>query len=293
MRYAYALTTALALSGAAAAMTLNVPAGAQTAQNEPGAIQAAAPRAGAPMSFADMVAKLQPAVVNISTTQRIRNQQQSNPLAEMFGLPQQRGPSTQKAESLGSGFIISADGYVVTNNHVIAAGTAGATVESITVTLPDRREFKARLIGRDPLSDLAVLKIKAPDPLPTIPLGDSDALEVGDLVLAMGNPFGVGQTTTSGIVSALARTHIGVSDYSFFIQTDAAINPGNSGGPLINMKGELVGINSAIYSKSGGSIGIGFAIPSNMVRAFVQSAKSGADYFERPYIGAAGDRGHR
>ena len=151
----------------------------------------------------------------------------------------------------------------------------------------DGREFESKMLLKDERIDLAVLKIEAPRAVPgRSPIGDSDALEVGDLVLAIGDPFGVGQTMTSGIVSALARSHIGISDFGFFIQTDAAINPGNSGGALINMNGELVGINTAIYSRSGGSIGIGFAIPSNMVRAVVASAKSGSDYFERPYVGA-------
>ena len=142
------------------------------------------------------------------------------------------------------------------------------------------------MLLKDETLDLAILKIESPDAFPVVAIGDSDALQIGDLVLAIGNPFGVGQTTTSGIVSALARTHIGVSDFGFFIQTDAAINPGNSGGALINMSGQLVGVNTAIFSKSGGSIGIGFAIPSNIVRAVVDAAKSGNDFFERPYIGA-------
>ena len=154
------------------------------------------------------------------------------------------------------------------------------------VALSDGREFQSKVLLKDESLDIAVLKIDAPEPFPVVPIGDSDALEFGDLVLAIGNPFGVGQTTTSGIVSALARSHIGVSDFGFFIQTDAAINPGNSGGALVNMGGQLIGINTAIYSRSGGSIGIGFAIPSNMVRAVVESAKNGNDFFERPYIGA-------
>ena len=163
--------------------------------------------------------------------------------------------------SLGSGVIVDPAGLIVTNNHVIANGT------DIKVVLADRREFEAKVLLTDERTDLAVLKIDVPDEeLPALTLGDSDALEVGDLVLAIGNPFGVGQTVTSGIVSALARTKVGVSDYQFFIQTDAAINPGNSGGALVNMKGELIGINTAIFSRSGGSIGIGFAIPTNMVR---------------------------
>jgi Do/DeqQ family serine protease len=156
----------------------------------------------------------------------------------------------------------------------------------VKVATSDGREFESKVLLRDESIDLAVLKIEDAADFPVVEIGDSDALLVGDLVLAIGNPFGVGQTTTSGIVSALARSHIGVSDFGFFIQTDAAINPGNSGGALINMTGQLVGINTAIFSRSGGSIGIGFAIPSNIVRAVVNAAKQGQDYFERPFIGA-------
>jgi Do/DeqQ family serine protease len=236
-------------------------------------------RAEMELSFAPLVKRTAPAVVNVYASSKVRVQSpfMDDPFfGRFFG--QQMPPRVQS--SLGSGVIVDPSGIIVTNNHVIKGA------DEVKVALSDGREFESKILLKDDKVDLAVLKIKAPDPLPVIPLGDSDALEVGDLVLAIGNPFGVGQTTTSGIVSALARTHIGVSDYSFFIQTDAAINPGNSGGALIDMKGELVGINSAIYSKSGGSIGIGFAIPSNMVRAFVQSAKNGSDYFERPFIGA-------
>ncbi|OYX47460.1 MAG: hypothetical protein B7Y97_12375 [Sphingomonas sp. 32-66-10] len=194
MRYAYAITSALLIGGASAALVMQNPAGAQTAQNEPGAIQAAAPRAGAPMSFADMVAKLQPAVVNISTTQRV--QVQTNPFAgtpfgDLFGGQQGGGgrPVTRQAESLGSGFLISADGYVVTNNHVISAGQRGAVVESIKVTLADRREYTAKLIGRDPATDLAVLKIEGTN-LPFVKFGDSDRARAGDWVVAILSPTG-------------------------------------------------------------------------------------------------------
>ena len=168
----------------------------------------------------------------------------------------------------------------MTNFHVIR------DADEVKVATADGREFESKLLLKDESIDLAVLKIEAPEPFPAVAIGDSDALQVGDLVLAIGNPFGVGQTTTSGIVSALARSHIGVSDFGFFIQTDAAINPGNSGGALVNMAGELVGINTAIYSRSGGSIGIGFAIPSNIVRAVVAAARNGRDTFERPFVGA-------
>jgi Do/DeqQ family serine protease len=236
-------------------------------------------RAEMELSFAPLVKQTAPAVVNVyaSSTVRARSPFMGDPFFERF-FGQQMPPRVQS--SLGSGVIVDPSGIIVTNNHVVQGA------DEVKVALSDGREFESKILLKDERVDLAVLKIKAPDPLPVISLGDSDALEVGDLVLAIGNPFGVGQTTTSGIVSALARTHIGISDYSFFIQTDAAINPGNSGGALIDMKGRLVGINTAIYSRSGGSVGIGFAIPSNMVRAFVQSAKNGSDFFERPFIGA-------
>lgn len=285
MRYAYALTTALALSGAAAVMTLNH-AGAQTAQNEPGAIQAAAPRAGAPMSFADMVAKLQPAVVNISTTQRV--QVNTNPFAgtPFEGLvPQGQGgqPVTRQAESLGSGFVISADGYVVTNNHVISAGQRGAVVESITVTFPDRREFKAKLIGRDVQSDLAVLKIEGTN-LPFVRFGDSRQARVGDWVVAIGNPFGVGSSVTAGIISATHRVTGQGGAYDRFLQTDASINRGNSGGPMFDLQGNVIGINSQILSPTGGNVGIGFAIPAEQARPVVETLMKGSAV-TRGYLG--------
>ncbi len=284
MRYVYALTTALALGGAATALTLNHPAGAQTAQNEPGAIQASAPRPGAPMSFADMVAKLQPAVVNISTTQRITVQQQ-NPFQgtpfEMFGRGQ-GGPVTRQAESLGSGFLISADGYIVTNNHVVTAGTRGAVVETITVTLNDRKDYKARLIGRDASSDLAVLKIEATG-LPFVRLGDSNQTRVGDWVVAIGSPFGLGGSVTAGIVSALHRSTVGGA-FDRFIQTDASINRGNSGGPLFDLNGNVIGINSQILSPTGGNVGIGFAIPSTEARPILDRLMKG-QAIQRGYLG--------
>ncbi|MFM2281693.1 MAG: hypothetical protein RLZZ444_3924, partial [Pseudomonadota bacterium] len=184
----------------------------------------------------------------------------------------------------GSGVIIDAKGLIITNNHVIAGA------DDIKVALSDGHEFAARIVLKDERLDLAVLSI---DPrgieLKAMPVGDSDHVEVGDLVLAIGNPFGVGQTVTSGIVSALARNKVGEGDFSFFIQTDASINPGNSGGALVNMKGELVGINTAIVSRSGGSIGIGFAIPANLVKVFIAAAEGGQPGFTRPYIGASFD----
>ncbi|MBB3911974.1 Do family serine endopeptidase [Sphingomonas desiccabilis] len=287
MRYAYALTSALLLGGTAAAFSFQPPAGAQTAQNEPGAIASTAPRAGAPMSFADLVARLQPAVVNISTTQRV-TVQQSNPFAgtpfeQFFGSPRGgAGPRTQEAQSLGSGFLISADGYVVTNNHVVSAGTASAVVETITVTLSDRREFKARLVGRDAASDLAVLKIEGAT-FPFVRFGDSRQARVGDWVVAIGNPFGLSGSVTAGIVSAINRV-TGGGTYDRFIQTDAAINRGNSGGPMFDLQGNVIGINSQILSPTGGNIGIGLAIPAEQAKPIVDKLMRG-QAIERGYLG--------
>jgi Do/DeqQ family serine protease len=231
------------------------------------------------LSFAPLVKQTAPAVVNVyasQTAKAVTSPFDGDPFFEQFfGRSQPRAQS-----SLGSGVLVDASGIVVTNFHVIK------DADQVKVATSDGREFTSKVLLKDETLDLAVLKIDSDKPFPVIDIGDSDALEVGDLVLAIGNPFGVGQTTTSGIVSALARSHIGISDSGFFIQTDAAINPGNSGGALINMGGQLVGINTAIFSRSGGSIGIGFAIPSNMVRAFVDAAKAGRNFFERPYIGA-------
>jgi Do/DeqQ family serine protease len=238
------------------------------------------------LSFAPVVRDTAPAVVNVYARRLVTQQQGSGPFSDPFfrrffgddgnfGVPRERVQN-----SLGSGVIVDPRGFIVTNNHVIRGGT------DIRVVLADKREFEAKLLLADERTDLAVLKIELTDEnLPSLVLGDSDNLEVGDLVLAIGNPFGVGQTVTSGIVSALARTQVGVSDYQFFIQTDAAINPGNSGGALVNMQGELVGINTAIFSRSGGSIGIGFAIPANMVRTVVESAEQG-NKVKRPWTGA-------
>jgi Do/DeqQ family serine protease len=233
------------------------------------------------LSFAPLVAATAPAVVNVYAKQmapQVSSPFAGDPFFEQF-FGRQMQPRQQS--SLGSGVVVDASGFVVTNYHVIK------DADEVKVALSDGREFESKVLLKEEAIDLAVLKIESPEPLATVEIGDSDALQIGDLVLAIGNPFGVGQTTTSGIVSALARSHIGVSDFGFFIQTDAAINPGNSGGALINMNGQVVGINTAIFSRSGGSIGIGFAIPSNMVKAVVAAAKSGAGHFERPYIGAS------
>ena len=236
------------------------------------------------LSFAPVVRQTAPAVVNVYA-KRIVAERQRGPFADpffrqFFGDQDLGAPRKRAENSLGSGVLIDPAGIIVTNNHVILGGS------DIRVVLADKREYEAKLLIADERTDLAVLKIDASDePLPSLKFGDSDDLEVGDLVLAIGNPFGVGQTVTSGIVSALARTQVGISDYQFFIQTDAAINPGNSGGALVNMAGEVVGINTAIFSRSGGSIGIGFAIPANMVKTVVQSAAAGGK-IHRPWIGA-------
>jgi Do/DeqQ family serine protease len=237
-------------------------------------------------SFAPVVKRVAPAVVNVYVSRKVA--QVSSPFAndpffsrlfgENFGIPRERVEN-----SLGSGVIVSKEGVVVTNNHVIS----GSGEAEITVALADGREFPAKLVLKDEQTDLAVLKLEAKGvEFAPIEFNDSDSLEVGDIVLAIGDPFGVGQTVTSGIVSALARTQVGISDYQFFIQTDAAINPGNSGGALVDMEGRLVGINTAIFSRTGGSLGIGFAIPSNMVRLVVQAALKGGK-IERPWFGAS------
>ena len=207
------------------------------------------------MSFAPLVKRTAPAVVNVYAKTVVKQQAQGGPFddpvfRQLFGLGGGFGPPQQRvANSLGSGVIVDSTGIIVTNNHVIKNAT------DIRVALADKREYPAKVVVADERTDLAILKIDVGDEqLPQLQLGDSDNLEVGDLVLAIGNPFGVGQTVTSGIVSALARTRVGISDYQFFIQTDAAINPGNSGGALVNMRGELIGINSAIYTRSGGSV---------------------------------------
>ncbi|MBP7704104.1 MAG: Do family serine endopeptidase [Caulobacter sp.] len=227
-------------------------------------------------SFAPVVKKAAPAVVNVSSKRVVR--QQVDPFWEMFtrgGVPRER-----VAQSLGSGAIVRADGVILTNNHNIEGA------EEITVQLADKREFPARVLLADPRSDLAVLKIEVGgEALPVIAIDDREHLEVGDLVLAIGNPFGVGQTVTNGIVSATARSNTGATDYGSFIQTDAAINPGNSGGPLVDMDGDLVGVNTFILSRSGTSAGVGFAIPATTARQVVGAALGGEHAVVRPWLG--------
>ena len=291
VRYAYGLTTALLLAGAAASLTTGYSAGAQVAQNDASQMSRVVPRQGAPESFADLTQQLAPAVVNIATRQKIEVQAPQNPFAgtPFEGLFGQRGggggqPQTQEAQSLGSGFIVSADGYVVTNNHVISSPTGRGTVEEITVTMPDGTEYPAKLVGADSSSDLAVLKITAPRALPFVHFGNSAQARVGDWVVAIGNPFGLGGTVTSGIVSAVYRTTGQGGAYDRYIQTDAAINRGNSGGPLFDMRGNVIGINNAIFSPSGGSVGIGFAIPAEIAAPIVEQLKAGKD-ITRGYLG--------
>lgn len=238
------------------------------------------------LSFAPLVKKASPAVVNIYSTRKIQVRNVSpfvnDPMfRHFFGNSFGSGVSERQESSLGSGVIVKSDGLIITSNHVIDKS------DSIRVVLADRREFEAKVILADAKTDLALLKINAKD-LSYLELMDSDTLEVGDIVLAIGDPFGVGQTVTQGIVSATARTTIGISDYQFFIQTDAAINPGNSGGALVTTSGKLAGINTAIYTQSGGSNGIGFAIPANMVATVINSG-SGGDHVVRPWLGVTAE----
>lgn len=236
--------------------------------------------------MAPVVARVVPSVVNVYATRIVASRRRSlfdDPFFNQFfgdGFGRRGEPQKRTQESLGSGVVVDASGLIVTNHHVIE------DAEDLTVILSDRREFKARLVLDDARTDLAVLQLDdAPTDLQAIALQDSDQIAVGDLVLAVGNPFGVGQTVTSGIVSALARTQVGISDYQSFIQTDAAINPGNSGGALVDMNGQLIGVNTAIFSRSGGSVGIGFAIPANMVAQVIRAAQKG-EKVVRPWLGA-------
>jgi serine protease Do len=296
VRYAYGVAMALLLGGTAFSLATGR-AGAQVAQNSPSVM---APR-GAPQSFADLVAKLQPAVVNISTKQRIPVRTQSDPFEEFFrrfggpgapgggadqGQGQSQGqgqPRTREAGSLGSGFLISPDGYIVTNNHLIQGLTGTGTVDTVTVTLTDRKEYTARIIGRDETSDLALLKIDGRN-LPYVNWGDSTKARVGDWIIAIGDPYGVGSTVTAGIISALHRGITGSGAYDRYIQTDAAINMGNSGGPMFDLEGNVIGINSALISPTGASVGIGLAIPAELAKPVIDSLRRG----QRPSRGYLG-----
>ncbi len=232
-------------------------------------------------AFSSVVKKAGPAVVHVAVekpgkmTGQFPSELFSDPFFERFFGPQFKHPRTPNKEkknfrqqAAGSGFIIASDGYILTNNHVIDEA------EKITVRLADKREFTAKVVGADPQSDVAILKIEGTN-LPVLPLGNSDALEVGEWVIAIGSPFELNQTVTVGVVSAKGRNRMGITDYENFIQTDAAINPGNSGGPLLNIHGEAVGMNTAIFSRSGGYMGIGFAIPINMAKSIEQQLRKG------------------
>ena len=296
MRYAYGVAAALLLGGTAFSIA-GGPVGAQVAQNAPSAM---APR-GAPQSFADLAARLQPAVVNISTKQRVPvRSQTTDPFEEFFRRfggpdgpqagpqgPGQGGggvtPRTRETGSLGSGFIISPDGYVVTNNHLITGASGTGTVDTVTVTLTNRREYTARIVGRDPTSDLALLKIDGNN-LPYVNFGDSTRSRVGDWVIAIGNPYGLGGTVTAGIISALHRGITGIGAYDRYIQTDASINMGNSGGPMFDLNGNVIGINSALISPTGASVGIGLAIPAELAKPVIDSLRRG----QRPQRGYLG-----
>jgi serine protease Do len=262
---------------AIAAPPPKMPVPALTAQQAPGSMREVQ------LTFAPVVKRVAPAVVNVysrSVVQAPANPFFNDPFFQrFFGVNPQQQKRVQ--QSLGSGVIVRPDGLILTNNHVVQGG------QDIVVALSDKREFKARVVVTDPRTDLAVLKIDTKgEKLPVVEFGNSDTLQVGDLVLAIGDPFGVGQTVTMGIVSALARTDSNAANYQFFIQTDAAINPGNSGGALVTTDGKLAGINTAILSPSGGNIGIGFAIPANLARRVVEGASTGGVRF--PWIGADG-----
>ena len=293
VRYAYGVAMALLLGGTAFSLATGQ-AGAQVAQNSPSSL-AAAPR-GAPMSFADLAARLQPAVVNISTKQRVPVRAQNDPFEEFFrrfdptqpqggqgGTGGGAQPRTREAGSLGSGFIISPDGYIVTNNHLIQSVSGNGVVDSVTVITTDRKEYPARIVGRDETSDLALLKIEGRN-LPFVQWGDSTRARVGDWVLAIGNPYGLGGSVTAGIISALHRGITGVGAYDRYIQTDAAINMGNSGGPMFDLNGNVIGINSALISPTGASVGIGLAIPAEAAKPVIDALRRG----QRPSRGFLG-----
>ncbi|WP_159997095.1 DegQ family serine endoprotease [Roseomonas sp. 18066] len=290
--FAAVLLAGTALGGAASFL----PAFAQAPQNPAPAINQTTPTTAAPIAlpgFGDLVARVRPAVVTITATERAQPEQVDSPFPE--GSPQDRmfrryfgsenggkggsNAPTQRMQALGSGFIVDAEGHIVTNNHVVNGAT------EVKVTLDDGRELPARIVGRDPRTDLALLQVKSDTPLPFLKLGNSDAARPGDWVVAVGNPYGLGGTVTAGIVSARGRD-IHSGPYDDFLQIDAPINRGNSGGPLFGLDGSVIGVNTAIYSPSGGSIGIGFAIPSNLVASVVAQLRDHGRV-ERGFIGAS------
>ncbi len=275
------ICTALGAAGVLSASSLGVMAAEKTVP---------ASKAEISLSFSPVVKQVAPAVVNVYASRTVQERRRTSPFFDdpffrrFFGDQADRFAPRSRSRvqsSLGSGVIVSTDGTIITNHHVIAGA------DEVRVALSDRREFDADIILKDERTDLAVLKVRDGEgAFPVVPFANSDELEVGDLVLAIGNPFGVGQTVTQGIVSAVARNQVGVSDYQFFIQTDAAINPGNSGGALVDLQGRLVGVNTAIFSRSGGSNGIGFAIPANMVEVVASAADEGG-IVRRPWVGTS------
>ena len=275
---ALALSAASLTAAPACSQDTAPPAEPQPASTQP--VERVAPdsQAQVQLSFAPVVREAAPAVVNVYSRRVIsqRTPFAGDPFFERFFGPQVR---EREVQSLGSGVIVDPSGVIVTNAHVVEGA------RDLRIVLSDRREFEAELLLADERTDLAVLKVDAEADLPVLRYDETADAEVGDLVLAVGNPFGVGQTVTSGIVSALARTDVGITDYAFFIQTDAAVNPGNSGGALVDMDGELIGVNTAIFSRSGGSNGIGFAIPVEMVRTVVAAALQDGEIV-RPWLGA-------
>ncbi|GAB4272339.1 MAG: Do family serine endopeptidase [Pararhodobacter sp.] len=287
MRTKGLLFTGLVASAALAALAWQnlPPAAAQSVSPAPRLEVVPQSQGALALTYAPVVRATTPAVVSIYARRIVEERQSpffNDPLFDqLFGDARRRVPRVQNA--LGSGVILAADGIVVSNNHVVGGAA------DIRVVLSDRREFAADVILQDEESDLAVLRLRDARGLPALELADSDSAEVGDLVLAIGNPFGVGQTVSSGIISALARSGLAVgSGRGYFIQTDAAINPGNSGGALVDMQGRLLGINTAILTRSGGSNGIGFAIPANLVAQIVEQARAGNTVFQRPWMGVTG-----
>jgi serine protease Do len=277
VRIAYGVTALLLLSGSAFALSTGKTGGPVPVAGSVALAQSGIAPKGAPDSFADLVEQLQPAVVNISTKQKVEVVAGINPFTG------ERVTQKQDQASGGSGFIISADGYIVTNNHVIAGGPNGNAVDSVTVTLSNNKEYKAKIIGRDPISDVALIKIDATG-LPFVEMESSTKSRVGDWVVAIGNPLGLGSSVTAGIISALQRNIGTGTAYDRFIQTDTAINPGNSGGPLFNLQGKVIGINNRLISPTGANIGVGFAIPAEEAAPVIETLKKGSSP-ERGYLG--------
>jgi serine protease Do len=279
VRYAYGVTALLLLSGSAFALSTGNPGGPVPVPGTVALVQSGIAPKGAPDSFADLVEQLQPSVVNIATKQKVEVVAGINPFTG------ERVTQKTEQQSGGSGFIISADGYIVTNNHVIAGGPDGDAVDRVTVTLFNSKEYDAKIVGRDPTSDVALLKIDASN-LPFVEMESSTKNRVGDWVIAIGSPLGLSSSVTAGIISALQRNIGAGGAYDRFIQTDTAINPGNSGGPLFNLQGKVIGINNRLISPIGANIGVGFAIPAEEALPVVESLRKGVRP-ERGYLGIA------